>query len=132
MVLLGCVRLTQMTRSLSHISVLSLSLSLWMELSKAKQTFQLGLFSQVYLLFVQWHNTMALIQQSCVKMCADLSAGVAVQKHTPPIHENFVNGQSQRTNQRALIKAAAENDRHLHGPPLNIHVSEALPTKVKY
>lgn len=40
----------------------------------------------------------ALMCQSCVETCADLSAGVMVRKDLIVSHENFGNGQSQRTN----------------------------------
>ena len=55
---------------------------------------------------------MALIYQSCVKTGTDLSAELVVQQDTRVIYETFVSDQSQRTNDRVLINAAAEFDRH--------------------
>ena len=57
-------------------------------------------------------ETLALIYQSCVKTGADLSAELVVQQDTRVIYETFVSDQSQRTNDRVLINAAAEFDRH--------------------
>lgn len=54
----------------------------------------------------------ALIYQSCIKMCADLSARDVVRKDACLFHENSVNSQSQRTNQWVLINPAAENGCH--------------------
>ena len=56
---------------------------------------------------------MALIYQSCVKSAgADLSAELVLRQDTRVISETFVSDQSQRTNDRVLINAAAEFDHH--------------------
>lgn len=49
--------------------------------------------------------SLALICQSCVETCADLS-GVTVQKDTCVIHEKFLYSRIQRTNECVLIDAA--------------------------
>ena len=55
---------------------------------------------------------MALIYQSCVKTGADLSAELVVRQDTRVIYETFVSDQSQHMNDRVLINAVAEFDRH--------------------
>lgn len=56
------------------------------------------------------NNTVALIHQSCVEMCSDLSVGVVVQKDERVIHERFVYGRHQRTTKQILINVVAETD----------------------
>ena len=53
---------------------------------------------------------MALIYQSCMEMGADLSSELVVRQDTRVIYETFISDQSQRTNDRVLINAAAEFD----------------------
>ena len=56
--------------------------------------------------------SLALIYQSCVKTGADLSTELVVRQDTCVIYETFVSDQSQHMNDRVLINAAAEFDRH--------------------
>ena len=51
---------------------------------------------------------MALIYQSCLKKCADLSAELVARQDPRVIYETFVSDQFQRTNDRVLINAATE------------------------
>lgn len=53
---------------------------------------------------------MALMYQSCVNVCSDLSLGVIARKNA--IDKNFIYSQSQRTNQQVLRNEAIENNRH--------------------
>ena len=47
------------------------------------------------------------------------------------IYETFVSDQFQRMNDRVLINAAAEFDRHSHVTPINITGSEASPPNME-
>lgn len=49
----------------------------------------------------------AIFNQSCIEACADLSAGVVVQKDILVIHENFMNGHKSQ-----CTTVVAESDRH--------------------
>ena len=57
-------------------------------------------------------RSLALIYQSCVKTGTDLNAELVVRQDTRVIYETFVSDPSQHTNDRFLINAAAEFDRH--------------------
>lgn len=57
-------------------------------------------------------DSLAPIYQSCVKTGSDLSAQLVGRQDTRVIFEIFVSDQSQRMNDRVLINAAAEFDRH--------------------
>ena len=57
-------------------------------------------------------RSLALIYQSCVKTGADLSTELVVRQDTRVIYETFVSDQSQHMNDRVLINATAEFDRH--------------------
>lgn len=55
--------------------------------------------------------TLALMYQSCVKLCTDLNAGIMLRKDALAIHENFIYDQSQQMTQQVL-KKNAETDHH--------------------
>ena len=73
---------------------------------------------------------MALIYQKSVETGADSGAKVAVHQRPRVIHEKCVSRQTRRTNGRALINVADENNRNLNITPLYTHDLEAAPTSV--